>query len=105
MEERQRTASCGCGNLTFTVAGEPMMTSIFHCTACQKRTGTSHQISAWFRDEQIRSRSGGFKEPERTTKLGGVRNEFCADCGTTVSWTNAKMPGLRGVPVLWPQSQ
>ena len=96
MDQSERTARCYCGQLRFTVVGEPALTWLCHCTDCQRRTGTTHQLTAWFRHEQVTGRSGEFKVFERAVRKGVVQAEFCADCGTTVSWSNTNMPHAKG---------
>jgi hypothetical protein len=71
------------------------MSTLCHCLACQQRTGTSHQISAWFRDEQIAGRSGKFDVVEQIRKNGTIRMDRCQECGSTVSWTISQNPGAR----------
>ncbi len=97
MTQSQRLVTCACGQLAFTLGGAPAMVVMCHCTDCQKRTGSTHQVAAWFRDEQLGRRSGEFKIFERVGVLGTVRFEFCGECGSTVSWTNSGSPGARAI--------
>ena len=48
-----RHASCSCGQLNFTVEGEPVRIAMCHCLECQRRTGAVISNQARFRREQI----------------------------------------------------
>ena len=96
MKQTEKVARCGCGQLKFTVEGEPSMATICHCLDCQRRTGTSHQISAWYENQQVIAQAGEFKIAERVTAGGLVRSELCPKCGTTVSWTSSFTAHARG---------
>ncbi len=48
-----RTANCCCGNLRAFCEGEPAKVSLCHCLACQKRTGGTYGIAAFFRDGDV----------------------------------------------------
>ncbi len=97
MTHSQRLATCACGQLTFTLDGAPAMVVMCHCEDCQKRTGSTHQVAAWFHGEQLESRSGKCKIFERVGALGTVRFEFCGECGSTVSWTHSSTPQARAI--------
>ena len=90
------TAACACGSLAFELEGDPAMVVACHCEDCQRRTGSSHQVALWYRNERVASRAG---TPEVFRREGDrgveVAFEFCARCGSTVSWTIADNPGAR----------
>ena len=78
-----REASCSCGQLTLTAEGDPIRISMFHCLACQRRTGSVFAALASF--------SAPFKVFGTATehvRIGdqGARFTFslCPVCGTTV---------------------
>src|SRR5262245_13880655 len=50
-----RTASCACGQLRVMCAGDPMMVSLCHCLECQKRTGSTYGIAAFFSREAVKT--------------------------------------------------
>ncbi|HWI87458.1 MAG TPA: GFA family protein [Sphingomonas sp.] len=49
-----RVASCSCGRLRLTCAGEPVRISICHCLECQKRTGSVFATQARFSRASVR---------------------------------------------------
>jgi len=70
-----------------------------HCATCKKRTGAAFGVGAYFEDSDVEFIAG---KPESfefrsDTSDRWICNEFCARCGTTVSWTLEMRPGVRGV--------
>jgi hypothetical protein len=79
-----RTASCRCGQLRATVAGEPVRVSVCHCLDCKKRSGSAFAVQArWPKDRvRIEGRSNTFVH---TADSGNRATfHFCADCGSDV---------------------
>lgn len=90
---------CLCGAVRFTSSEQPVRAMACHCTACKRRTGAAYGIGVYFNDAEIT-----FNEAERAvhefhsdTTGRWIRNEFCPQCGTTVSWTLEMRPGLRAI--------
>jgi hypothetical protein len=52
----ERTATCVCGQLSALCKSEPARVSLCHCLACQKRTGSTYGIAAFFRREDVESK-------------------------------------------------
>ena len=44
----KRSALCHCGQMEITADGDPEHVIMCHWTLCQRRTGTSYNLSAWF---------------------------------------------------------
>ena len=94
--ETRSRATCACGSVVFEVEGDPALVVACHCTDCQRRTGSSHQVAVWYRDEDVRSSEGTPTVYRRSGDRGvEVTFEFCGRCGSTVSWTIADNPGAR----------
>jgi len=82
----ERTATCVCGQLSVGCRGEPARVSLCHCLACQKRTGSTYGIAAFFRREAVESK-GRARRYMRSSDSGyEVTFHFCPDCGSTVFW-------------------
>ena len=95
---RRREASCSCGQLRLQADGEPVETTMCHCLACQRRTGSAFSIQGLYKREHIRT-TGRFSEYVRTTEHGEERRyRFCPGCGATVFFTVPAIPHLVGVP-------
>ena len=92
-----RTASCCCGNLRAVCEGEPKKVSLCHCLACQKRTGSTYGVAAFFRNEDV-SVHGNSNVFTRQGDSGfAVTFHFCPDCGSTVFWKPRRAPELTAV--------
>ena len=97
---KERIARCCCGGLSLSLQGEPERVIRCHCHYCQRRTGSAFQVSAWFFEDQIVSRTGNPRIFNDTDNNAGVVNyAFCGRCGSTVYWTIRGYPGLYSVAV------
>lgn len=56
----KRKASCHCGQLQVVCEGDPTQVIMCHCELCQRRTGTSYNLGAWFNrsDVTVEGRKG-----------------------------------------------
>ena len=96
-DQATRIASCSCGRLRVTCAGEPVRVSMCHCLECQKRTGAPFGAQARFNRSQVSS-EGAATEFERTGDEGNrVTFRFCPMCGSTVYWTLSGLPDIVAV--------
>lgn len=92
-------ATCSCGQLTLTYAGAIARTSICHCLACQRRTGSVFGVQARVpKDEAVLS--GQASIYVRIGDEGSrISFHFCPTCGATVYWLNDQMPESIAVAV------
>jgi hypothetical protein len=96
-DQATRIASCSCGRLRVTCAGEPVRVSMCHCLECQKRTGAPFGAQARFDRSQVRS-EGAVTEFERIGDEGNrITFRFCPSCGSTVYWTLSGLPNIVAV--------
>lgn len=94
-----RTASCSCGQLQVTCQGEPLAISLCHCLECQRRTGSTYGIAAFFPRAHV-SVQGGASIYERPSESGfNVAFHFCPQCGSTVYWEPRRKPEAIAVSV------
>ena len=95
-----RTASCRCGQLKATVAGEPVRLSVCHCLNCKKRSGSAFAVQARWPAEHVQVEGSS-----RTfLKAGDSGNpatfHFCPDCGSDVFYLiDGKFEGLIAIPL------
>lgn len=95
----ERIATCACGQLRVTCAGEPGKVSLCHCLECQKRTGSTYGIAAFFARDAVTA-AGDAKTYTRSSDRGlPVTFHFCPICGSTVFWEPQRMPDLVAVAV------
>ena len=76
------TAQCDCGQLRFTVSGEPVHVHACTCTRCQRSSGSVMSYSAWFPEDAVKI-EGDYTVhhhcgPENPDRFRG----FCPECGT-----------------------
>ena len=97
--EMERTATCACGQLRLRCVGDPILVSLCHCLACQKRTGSSYGIAAFFARDQVRA-SGRSRRYTRPSDSGfNVSFRFCPNCGLTVPWEPSRKSEIIAVAV------
>jgi hypothetical protein len=94
-----RTASCACGQLRIACAGEPQKVSLCHCLDCQRRTGSTYGIAAFFLRSDVtpQGRASTYRRPSDSGFA--VTFHFCPDCGSTVFWEPARKPDSIAVAV------
>ena len=90
---------CLCGAVRYRVTNAPFRTGVCHCRFCQRRTGSAFGVGVYFRKTDFELTRGSLKSYEYRSDESGrwLRMEFCANCGTTVTWTLELFPDGRGV--------
>ena len=95
----KRTATCACEQLRVTCTGEPVKVALCHCLDCQKRTGSTYGVAAFFPRREVET-TGPSQTYRRTGDSGfAVTFHFCPHCGSTVFWEPARRPELIAVAV------
>jgi hypothetical protein len=93
-------AACSCGQLRLMCQGDPVRVSMCHCLECQRRTGSTFGVQAWFPREQVRLVRGADKRYARQADSGRVVTfYFCPECGGTVFWEAEQRPDLIAVAI------
>ena len=93
------TGQCHCGQIKFTVEGEPIRTAQCHCGACRRLSGTGHAVNAFFKKSQI-TISGETATYEFTADSGNTRvRHFCPNCGSRLFTMGPANPEVIGVHV------
>ncbi len=94
---RERTASCGCGNLTVTTSGEPSEVYACSCLNCQRESGSAFSYGAIYPETAV-SIAGERRVWRRHGDSGRwVETEFCPTCGVTVCYRMESSPEVIGV--------
>ena len=89
---------CVCGAVRYKTSGPPKRVSACACTWCQKRTGSAFGLSVYFDQNDVEFLQGSLRKYRLTSDARRrVESEFCAVCGTTVTFTLELRPGLRGI--------
>jgi hypothetical protein len=94
-----RVARCACGQLTFTVRGEPRTVHACSCLECQRRSGSAFSYSAIYLCDDV-SIAGESRTLRRGSDSGRwIETRFCPVCGVTVGFEAEGLPGMLGVAV------
>jgi hypothetical protein len=93
-----REASCHCGKLTLRCDDEPSKVSLCNCFDCQRRTGSSFSIAAFYPRAKVAILHGNAKTFRRHSASGfDVTFHFCPECGSNLWWEPDRLPNLIGV--------
>ena len=94
-----RLATCACGLLRVRCTGDPTKVSLCHCLDCQKRTGSTYGIAAFFRREDIEPHGVTRRYTRQSDSGHPVTFHFCPECGSTVYWMPHRRPEMVAVAV------
>jgi hypothetical protein len=84
-----REGTCSCGQLRVKTADDPVVVTMCHCEACQRRTGSAFGLQAGFMADQVEI-TGSYRDYLRVSDEADERQHvfhFCPDCGSTVFYT------------------
>ncbi len=92
-------ASCRCGQLRAHCQGAPAQVLVCHCLNCQKRSGSAVTVQARWAEAHV-TLAGTFQSWTGAGDSGGQATfRFCPQCGGTVAYTVAALPGMIAIPV------
>ncbi|PAY03602.1 aldehyde-activating protein [Bradyrhizobium sp. UFLA03-84] len=94
-----RLATCACGQLRVTCHGEPATVALCHCLDCQKRTGSTYGIAAFFGRADVEPQGEARQYTRPGDSGSSVLFHFCPNCGSSVYWEPARMPHLIAIAV------
>ncbi len=99
MSETRHEGGCLCGAVRYRTTDTPARVLACHCTTCKQRTGSAYGVGVYFPAQQVEFTGATPQTYEFHSDTSGrwIRNEFCAQCGTTVSWTLEMRPGMRAI--------
>ncbi len=87
--DTEHRGGCLCGRIRFVATGDPGWSGICHCASCRRATGGILMAAASFPRAKVR-----FEGTERRfyNSSPGMRRSFCGDCGSSLSYENARWP-------------
>ena len=89
-----RTGHCLCGNVRYSVLGDPIIVAHCHCDDCQRLTGAGHSTGAMYSESQL-ALEGRTSEFKLTSEAGNeVTRVFCPLCGSPILGKNTGMGGF-----------
>ena len=95
-----RHGRCDCGQLRFTVRGEPVHVHACACTQCQRSTGSVMSHSAWFAEAAVTVEGDYTIHHHRGPDHPDRHRGFCPTCGTGRFFrSGAAFPGTIGFAV------
>lgn len=90
---------CLCGAVRFKATADPVVTTICHCTFCQRLTGSAFLVEPIFRAEAVEFFGDQPREFDTVSQGSGKRVgvNFCGQCGTSLFLRLERFPGLLGL--------
>jgi hypothetical protein len=78
------TGACLCGQVRYTVAGDPLMVGICHCRNCQRQSGAPFSV-VWGVADTAFAQDGDTRTYIDNGDSGQVVHRlFCAGCGSPI---------------------
>ena len=90
MSERIERANCFCGRIQAEARGEPFWICSDHDDDCRRAIGSPLNVWIGYRPEQVVFTRG---HPKAYSRTPGVARTFCADCGTSIGYTDEGLAG------------
>jgi hypothetical protein len=82
------TGGCACGAVRYRLEREPILVNNCHCRLCQRQTGSTSVVNAFYESDAITRLSGDTVEPGVEAGSGGTHSIVrCAECGTAL-WSH-----------------
>ncbi|PSN73434.1 hypothetical protein BS50DRAFT_186835 [Corynespora cassiicola Philippines] len=81
---------CFCGNVRYSVEGEPVKKALCHCRDCRKISGSAYSTNAIYPESAFKRVKGEAKSLAVKSDSGNeITSYFCGDCGSTM-WREGK---------------
>jgi hypothetical protein len=90
------TGGCLCGAVRYNYEGEPASIGLCQCRRCQRQSGSAFLIGVVFPKDAV-TITGSLATFEFETDGTRLRRHFCPACGSVVSITLDRSPGIRSM--------
>jgi hypothetical protein len=98
-EDHVLEGGCLCGNVRYTIEGDPIIVAHCYCRDCQRVSGAAHMTGAMFPTANIEI-TGPMSEFRSVAESGStVSRLFCATCSSFLFGRNTGMAGFMTVSV------
>lgn len=88
------SGACQCGNITYTVSDEPLVTYACHCQDCQKRTGSAFAMGMFLPVAAV-TVNGKLSEWQSLPDSGVSKSRYsCSNCGNIIYGIGSEQPDL-----------
>ena len=94
-----KSGSCLCGQVTFSLAADPIAVALCHCKQCQKQTSSAFSLVAIVPAGALQMHGTLATFQTRSASGAPVDRSFCAACGSPVR-TDSAATRAQGVTVL-----
>lgn len=87
---------CLCGNVSYTVSADPVITAICHCDTCQRQTGSAYSLVVGVPRESLAVSGSTLASFQTTTEATGTptQRQFCSNCGSPLVTLPEALPAL-----------
>jgi len=96
---KAKTGQCVCGEVSYSINGEPKRITICHCKWCQRRTGSAFGVEVVFDETQITINDESVTRYRHLSDESGrwLDQHFCRKCGSNIGFTLEAVPGIRTI--------
>lgn len=91
--------SCRCGKVTYSSSADPVFTGICHCTHCQKSSGSAFGTVVAVPTASLTVTGTTTRFTDAGDSGNPTHRDFCPVCGSTITQSADRMPGLTMVTV------
>ena len=88
------SGGCLCGQVHYSLEGEPAATAICHCKNCQKQGGGAFSVNLLFSEAQLALNGTLSTFVDKSETGASVYRKFCGTCGSPIYSGLESMPGL-----------
>lgn len=75
------------------------MVALCHCRDCQRRTGSTYGVAAFFARADVTPQGTSRSFIRQSDSGHTITFHFCPDCGSTIYWEPSRKPELIAVAV------
>ncbi|MDA0371956.1 MAG: GFA family protein [Actinomycetota bacterium] len=81
-----RTGRCLCGNVSYSLEGDPIATAVCHCSHCQRQGGSAFSVNliAMWSQMTVTGEMAAYDEMGEKGDQVYVRRRFCSSCGSPI---------------------
>src|SRR4051794_40784285 len=82
----ETTGHCLCGNISYSIAGEPFAQALCHCQDCQRQTGSAFSIVIGVARDAFSVEGDTLASIDTTGEVHGTptHRHFCSACGSPI---------------------
>lgn len=89
------TGGCLCGQVRYSLTGDPAFVGICHCTNCQKQSGAAFSVNVGVPADALRLEGALKTFVDHGDSGRQVLRRFCPECGSPVITEAAAYSGIK----------